>query len=274
MAQVKVSICIPVYNGAKYISEAINSVLNQTFQDFEIIILDNKSTDNSVAVVKNYTDPRIKLFQNESNLGMLGNWNKILTLATGEYIKLLPADDAIYPDCLKLQCEILDQDKKKEISLVSGRKNIVNAKGKIIFSRGFSKKRIRVSKTDAVNKNIRSGGNIIGEPGVVLFRKELLEVTGVFDASIYYTMDLDLWFRMLLHGDLFVIPDNVCIFRVSNESESTKIINRQKTDQQNFIRKVFSAPEYQLTKFNYRVGLFAVVLSTFFKKILYKFILN
>jgi glycosyltransferase involved in cell wall biosynthesis len=133
MKQVKVSVCIPVYNGAKYIKEAINSALNQSFQDFEIIVVDNKSTDNSLEIVRAITDSRIRIFENESNLGMLGNWNKILTLANGEYIKILPADDALYPDCLRLQCEVLDQDLEKKISLVCGRKNVVDADGKVLL---------------------------------------------------------------------------------------------------------------------------------------------
>src|SRR5688572_8967364 len=110
---VKLSVCIPVYNCGPYIKEAIDSVLNQDFKDFELIIVDNRSTDNTVSIVKDYKDSRIKLIENDTNIGLLGNWNKAVSLATGQYIKLLPADDFIYPGCLKRQCEVLDKDSDK-----------------------------------------------------------------------------------------------------------------------------------------------------------------
>lgn len=274
MTPVKVSICIPVYNGVRYLNEAIDSVLNQTFKNFELIVLDNCSTDHTVELVKQYKDPRVKLVQNETNVGLLGNWNKILSLATGEYVKMLPADDAIYPDCLQLQVEVLEADREKKISLVCGRKNIVDKDGKVLFNRGFAKKRMEVSSKDAVNKNVRSGGNIIGEPGVVLFRKEVLAKTGYYDGSIYYVTDLNLWFRILLHGNLYVLPNPVCIFRISNESESTKIMSQQKKDMQNFIKKIYSEKAYGLSRYSYVIGMAAVEALSLAKKLVYRFFLK
>ena len=82
MAAPKLSVCIPVYNGAAFIKETIDSVLNQNFKDFEIVIVDNQSTDNTISIVKSYSDPRIKLFINETNIGMIPNWNKAMEHAT------------------------------------------------------------------------------------------------------------------------------------------------------------------------------------------------
>jgi len=270
MSKVKVSVCIPVYNCELYIKESIDSVLNQTFQDFELIILDNKSTDKTIEVVKEYKDPRIKLFQNDSNIGMLGNWNKVMTYASGEYIKILPADDIIYPDCLQLQVTALDNDTQHKISLVCGRKNVANEHGKVLFTRGFSRKREQVDGIKAINKGIRSGGNIIGEPGVVMFRKDVLQKTGGFEASIYYTMDLDLWYRMLLHGDLFVLPEVISMFRISSNSESVKIVKQQKNDLKNFTKKIYSLKKFNLSWFSYVTGLFSIELSLLAKKMIYR----
>src|SRR6476660_8884800 len=113
MSEVKVSVCIPVYNGDRFIEAAIESVLDQTFKDFEIIIVDNQSTDNTVSLIKKYTDPRIKFFQNDSNIGLIPNWNMAMSKASGEYIKILPADDLIYPQCLEWQVAILNNDTNK-----------------------------------------------------------------------------------------------------------------------------------------------------------------
>ena len=80
MKQPLVSVCIPTYNNADYIEETMRSVLNQTYQNIELIIVDDQSEDGTVQVVKNVKDPRVKLFINEKNLGMSGNWNHCMEL--------------------------------------------------------------------------------------------------------------------------------------------------------------------------------------------------
>jgi len=89
----KVSVCIPVYNGEKYIATTINSILDQTFQDFEIIISDNCSNDNTLDVIKAYSDNRIRLIENKEHTPMYPNFNRCLRAARGKYIKFLLADD-------------------------------------------------------------------------------------------------------------------------------------------------------------------------------------
>jgi glycosyltransferase involved in cell wall biosynthesis len=177
----QLSVCIPVYNGSEFIKEAIDSVLNQSFKDLEIVVVDNQSTDDTVSIIRSYSDPRIKLFINDTNIGMIPNWNKSMEYATGKYIKILPADDLIYPGCLEKQVQILNADTEKKVAMVCGRRNIINEKGKILFTRGFTKTECVVSGFEAINKNVRSGGNIIGEGGAILFRKEILKRTGNFN---------------------------------------------------------------------------------------------
>ncbi len=274
MSLPKISVCIPVFNGQDFIKEAIDSVLNQSFTDFEIIIVDNHSTDNTVNVVKSYSDSRIKLFINENNIGMIPNWNKTMEYANGKYIKILPADDLIYPNCLELQAKILDEDNEQKISLVGGRRNIINNKGKILFNRGFAKVKQTISGKDAINKVIKSGGNIIGEGGAVMFRKEILKKTGVFNSQIFYVLDLDLWFKILLHGNYAFTPDVVSAFRVSSTSASVEVANKQKEDYFNFIKKIYSEKEFGLTYINYKIGLITTFVLTQLKKLLYKFVIK
>jgi glycosyltransferase involved in cell wall biosynthesis len=274
MENPKLSICIPVYNGADFIKEALDSVLRQDFQDFEVIVVDNQSTDNTVSIIRSYQDPKIKLFINDSNIGMVPNWNRSMELASGIYIKVLPADDFIYPGCLKKQVEILEKDKEKKISLVSGRRNIINEKGKVILNRGFSRNSKLVSGFDAINKNVRSGGNIIGEGGAVMFRKELLIKTGVFRSDIFYVLDIDLWYRMLLHGSLYTLPDTVSSFRVSRRSESVHVVDKQRKDLSDFINKIYLNKEYQLSWLSYKIGLIKSFLLTKAKKLLYRFVVK
>jgi glycosyltransferase involved in cell wall biosynthesis len=269
-----VSVCIPVYNGGRFISEAIQSVLDQTYKDLEIIVVDNQSTDDTVAIVKSFTDPRIRFYQNESNLGLIPNWNIAMSKSDAKYIKILPADDLIYPHCLELEVNILENDKKNQISMVCGRKNIIDDKGRVLFSRGFSKSECQVNGQAAINKNIRSGGNIIGEPGSILFRREILNRTGNFNSEFFYVLDLDMWYKILLLGDLYNLPDIVAAFRISTASESTKVKDSQRKDIDKFNRKLLMDGRYGVTKWSYFIGAINARLSTIAKKFLYRVLLR
>ena len=138
-----VSVCIPVYNCERYIGEAIESVLNQTLQDFELIVCDNCSTDNTLKVVEGYRDPRIRVFRNERNLGQSANFNKSLSLSRGKYIKLLCSDDIFYPDCLKAQAEVLEDPRNASVVMVFCSRDIMRSDGKRIMTWGYWRSRRR-----------------------------------------------------------------------------------------------------------------------------------
>lgn len=104
----KVSVLMCVYNGQKDIKEAIDSILNQTFTDFEFIIVNDCSTDNSVAIINGYTDNRIKLLTNETNLGLAASLNIGLKEAQGEYIVRMDSDDISLPNRLQIQVDYMD----------------------------------------------------------------------------------------------------------------------------------------------------------------------
>ncbi|HUL32094.1 MAG TPA: glycosyltransferase family 2 protein, partial [Thermodesulfobacteriota bacterium] len=93
----KVSVCIPSYNGARFIGATIKSVLDSVYQDFEIIISDDASTDSTFKVIESFHDGRISVYRNERNLGVVRNWNQALTKATGDYVGLLNHDDLYGP---------------------------------------------------------------------------------------------------------------------------------------------------------------------------------
>lgn len=174
-----VSICIPTYAGAKFIGQTIQSVLNQSHQSFEIIVVDDCSPDQTAAVINGFDDQRIRYYKNAKNLGPEGNWNRCLDLVNGRYYKLLPHDDILMPDCLASQVAVLDADIDEEVALVFGAKAIINADGKRLMSRfPLGKRPLRMAPQKLINKCIRSGSNIIGEPGNGLIRAELIEKSG------------------------------------------------------------------------------------------------
>lgn len=110
MENVVVSVVMPVYNTEKYIGEAIASVLEQTFSDFELLIIDNKSSDKTIEIIKSYTDPRIRLIENEQNEGLIYSLNLGLKEAKGTYIARMDADDICFPERLKKQVEFLNEN--------------------------------------------------------------------------------------------------------------------------------------------------------------------
>jgi glycosyltransferase involved in cell wall biosynthesis len=107
-----VSVLMPVYNGEKYLREAIKSILNQTFTNFEFIIINDGSTDNSLYIIKSFKDNRIKIIENKENLGLIKTLNKGINLAQGKYIARMDADDIALPKRLEKQIEFLEKNPK------------------------------------------------------------------------------------------------------------------------------------------------------------------
>ncbi len=165
----KVSILIPVYNREKYIKEAVLSALNQTYKDIEIVIVDNRSTDNTWEILKDLAknDQRIKIFQNETNIGPVKNWKRCIDEATGEYGKILWSDDLIASNFLEKT--ILFFEKNDDIGFVYT--------GTEIFVDGTSKKidAYFIGDTGVYNNEQYINGVLFGRnypvsPGCALFR--------------------------------------------------------------------------------------------------------
>lgn len=129
----KVTVAIPTYNRAHYLKEAIESVLAQTFEDYELLILDNASTDNTEEVVRSFNDKRIKYIKNKINIGGLNNFNKALDMAKGEYVIIFHDDDIMKPELLEKEVEILD--KNDDVVLVATNISIINKRGMILKQR-------------------------------------------------------------------------------------------------------------------------------------------
>lgn len=111
----RVTVFMPVYNGEKYLNEAIDSILSQTFTDFELLIIDDGSTDSSADIIRSYDDKRIRFVQNEKNLKIAATRNKGLELATGEYIVLMDCDDVSIPE--RIYKQVAFMDKNPEVGL-------------------------------------------------------------------------------------------------------------------------------------------------------------
>jgi glycosyltransferase involved in cell wall biosynthesis len=270
-----VSVCIPTYRGATHIGAAIESVLAQSYTDFELIVIDDNSPDDTAAIVQGYLDPRIRFLQNPGNLGPQGNWNRCLNEACGKYFKLLPQDDLLAPDCLAKQVAILDQDDAQRIALVYCARTIVDAQDRPLMVRGYSGGHTGiVNAQNLIRHCLRRGTNLIGEPGSVLFRRQLANSVGLFDASIPYVLDLDYWFRLLLKGDSYYLPEALASFRISRGSWSVAIGSKQSIDYRRFIEKIASDPDFSVRRIDILMGGIMAELNNYMRLVFYRFILN
>jgi len=183
----KVSVIIPTYNQAKFIDKAIESVLKQSYQDFEIIVINDGSTDNTEEIVKNYSDFRIRYIYQANNVGVSEARNTGIRASQGDYIALLDSDDEFLPERLMKQVQIL-QNKSSEIGVVCSWSYNIDEKGNYISKRCLPK------KDGYIYEDLLST-NPISVP-TVLIRKECFEKVGLFDNLLDGQEDWDMWIRM------------------------------------------------------------------------------
>ncbi len=227
---VRVSVCLPVYNGAAFLEEAIESVLTQTLTDFELLISDDHSTDNSPAIIESYAsqDKRIVNWRNDRCHGLFANYNLCLERASGEYIKPFAQDDIWAEDLLLKQAQLLDEH--PEVALVAARRVLVDELGEMLNevpldledSLGIR----QVYETKKVLKTCMSHplNNLIGEPCAVMFR-EIFKGSG-FDNRYRHAGDLEYWMRILRNGNLGMVRERLVFFRRHGKSATSGNINR------------------------------------------------
>ncbi|MGN0375580.1 MAG: glycosyltransferase family 2 protein [Butyrivibrio sp.] len=212
-----VSVCIPAYNGEKYISKTIQSILNQSYSNIEVVVVDDHSSDNTVEVVRAIKDTRVRLICNEENLGMTGNWNKCIRESKGEYVKLIPGDDFIYEECIEKSIKILEENPR--VKLVVAGCDLVDNDNKVIGAYAHWPKEGIFSGHKIAKKSVMLN-NFFGNPVCAMFRREDFERTGGFDPVIPYILDFDLWLSLSSLGDVAVIKEKLSAFRVRRDSNT------------------------------------------------------
>ncbi len=206
----KVTVLMSVYNGEKYLREAIDSILCQTFKNFEFLIIDDGSTDSSAEIIRSYTDPRIRLIQNEKNIGLTRSLNKGLKLAKGEYIARMDADDISLPERLEKQVVFLNQNKC--VGLVGTYYVMVNERGKEIHTMNshFEGKDLKEKLLEL---------NPFGH-GSVMFRAECIEQVGPYRQQFKSAQDRDFWLRISEVYNVANIPEILYKWRFNSKSIS------------------------------------------------------
>jgi glycosyltransferase involved in cell wall biosynthesis len=238
-----VSICIPTYNGEKYLEEALISALNQTYHNIEIIISDDNSNDNTfdvVSQIKNNTKIPFFIYNHQQN-GIASNWNNCVRKANGEYIKFLFQDDIISPNCIEKMMQIALKDKK--IGLVFSKRNFL-----YMDRNNFVDEMIKNYKELHIYwpnlKSINSGTkllrkcnclldtpmNKVGEPTVVLLKKEVFSKVGYFNEKLVQILDYEFWYRVFKYYKIGFINEELASFRLHDMQASQKDINNDGKD--------------------------------------------
>ena len=212
-----ISVCIPTYNGAKYIAQTIESILNQTFTDFEIIVSDDGSSDKTLEIVGSFNDSRIVRIDRLSKVGAEANWNNAVATASASLVKLVCQDDLLYPQCLEVEVQTMSKSENQDVSFCFHLRDFVTPNSRKLSARrvGYSNLQ-KYSKTEILTKVVRSGGNPIGEPMAVTMRKLSLNSAGKFRGD--YVIDLDMWSKLSDQGSALFIEQHLSAFRISKTS--------------------------------------------------------
>ncbi|GGF14072.1 glycosyltransferase family 2 protein [Subtercola lobariae] len=249
----KISVVVPAYNNADYIAETIDSILAQTYQNFELIIADHSSTDETKAVLARYSDPRITLLDTPAGGGALRNWNRVTEAATGEYLKLVCGDDILYPRALEVQLAAIENE--PAVTLVASTRDIVDARGTVVVAkRGLAGISGTVPGAQAVRRTVVVGSNIFGEPACTLIRRSALVEAGLWDAQFPYLIDETTYSRVLLTGDFHAISEPLAAFRISDSQWSVRLVQQQSSQAAAFHRWLHSEHPGVISSLDVRVG--------------------
>ena len=217
MANAKLTVLMSVFNGERFLKKAVGSVLSQTFSDFEFLILDDCSTDNTWNILTNFHDSRIRLIKNSVNMGLTRALNKGLGLARGEYVARMDADDISLPERLQRQKTFLD--KNRNIAMVGCWVEVIDENGQ---------------KTKRVNFPIvpyllRWRLLLINTfaHSAVMFRKDAALGVGGYSEKLRYAQDYDLWSRISINWDVANIPNVLVQWRFWKEGISAVQAKKQ-----------------------------------------------
>jgi len=221
----KISVCIPACNCSRYLKQALDSVLRQSLQDFEIIVYDDASMDDTPQVAAAVQDRRVRYFRNPRNMGVAATRNNCLAVSRGKYIAWLDADDLYYPEMLAVQSAVLDQH--PNVGLVHGAYHVIDHEGRRLpdWPLPFSSEVIE-SGREAFRELILS--NYITTP-TVMVRRECHDQVGPFSEKIgKSSSDWEMWLRLTLHADLAFTSKVVAQYRQHNSSISATTRNGER----------------------------------------------
>lgn len=215
----RVTIFIPVYNAEEFLYATVCSALDQTFTDFELLVVDDGSTDNSMAILKSFNDSRLRVVKNECNKGRPFTRNRGIELARGEYLAVLDADDLVVPERLSRQVEFLDQH--PDVVAVGSSALYIDSSGNIAS----------LCQVPTESKDIRRKifcNNCFFHSSVMFRRQALIDIGG-YNLAFPQAQDYELFLRLCEHHSLANIKDPLIKYRFhSNQVSQTKLASQRR----------------------------------------------
>jgi glycosyltransferase involved in cell wall biosynthesis len=245
-----ISICVPTYNGAAYLAETLDSILAQTFSNLDVLVVDDQSTDDTVEIAHSYAvrDARIRIFQNHHNLGLVGNWNRCVELAKGEWIKFVFQDDLLTPDCIEKMINALNKSPGKEKAIFCKKDHLIESinhprdlkllMNKINFFWDIFPDKVDIKPSDVIKVILNwPARNIFGEPSLFLIHREIFDRIGGFDDSFHHICDLEYWLRIGVNFPILMVPDTLVRIRI-HENSASNFNRREKWLQMRHLDKI------------------------------------
>ncbi len=221
----KVSVVMSVYNCEDYLEKSIESILEQTYADLEFIIIDDCSTDSSIAIIESYHDERIKFIKNERNIGLSASLNKGIRIASGKYIARMDADDISLLDRLKKQVNFMDSN--PDVVVLGGSFQAIDERGNYLY--------VHHSLSGVKLARYYLYPSPLAHPTVMMRRDVIVNNNLFYDEQYSSAQDYDLWLRIIKKFKIDNLPDVLLRYRVQKNSIS--VAKRQ--EQQDNTYKIF-----------------------------------
>ena len=227
----KVTVLMAVYNGERFLREAVKSILNQTFRDFEFLIINDGSTDRTRYILASYDDHRIRIVDNEKNIGLTKSLNRGLAMARGEYVARQDADDRSHPS--RLEKQVYFMDKHPDVVLLGTQGRIIDVHGRVI-------------KRSCGHKALSSGAiifqllfqNPFTHTSTLFHRKTILERFDGYNERYRYNQDFELWSRVIHECPTANLPDRLVDYRRNPFSITILTPEKSEAFQRNFSMNV------------------------------------
>ena len=257
--QPKVTVVITALNASLYLQYAINSILEQTFHELEVIFVNDGSTDDTNDIIKSYSDPRIIIIDNKQNKGQSYSRNLAINIAKGRYIAIMDADDIAYPERIEEQFKYLEQH--PDISFCASWADIINEKGETLGTKKTE------TNPDILLMKLLFECPII-HPTVMLRKEDFIRDNLLYDEKFRYAQDYELWSRALDTLKIGIIPKSLLKLRFHN----TKSVSVTHREEQIRYAKIIS--NNNLTKATNTIIYDRYITNSLYLILIYKLVIN
>ena len=264
----EILVFVPTFNSEKYLRQCLDSVLDQTFKDWQCVISDDASTDSSVEIAREYErrDPRFKVLTHSQNVGAANNWNRAKEDNKSFATKILCADDYLYPEALSKQFNVL---KESGTAIVFSEREIVFPGGKKIHPK-LPIYSPNILWTDAFKYYIKSGRNIFGEPVTALFKTDIFIKSEGFQKEFEYSLDTSGYLAISRGKEVTFDNSIVGAFRVSKDQWSHRLKGDQYSHIFEFINHLVTKEGIRVTSTELFLGKLKVMVANLIRVTLYR----